>query len=227
MKVYFKLYLLSGLMIFAALISVLLKPSHKLADKQEKIELISMIPKEFADWRMDESIPAVVPSPDVKQLLDKIYDQSLSRTYINSRNERVMLTISYGSEQSQDLKAHRQEVCYRSQGFLISNLRNSEINILNHKIIVTQMFASKTNRLEPVTYWFTMGSNIVLTPYERLIVQFKYALEGIIPDGFLIRISTLQPDSPEAFELHQKFITELIKNIDIKYQDRLLGQFAS
>ncbi len=223
MPISFKFYGITALMFLSAFISVLLQPHAKLSDQQPKIDLEHMVPQKFMDWRIEDSVVPVVPSPDLKLLIDKLYDQTLMRSYINGRRERVMLTISYGSSQSQDLKAHRQEVCYRSQGFEILNLRRNLIKIMDKPVSVTQMLASKPDRTETVIYWFTMGSNVVMSPLERLVVQLKYALSGVIPDGFLVRVSLLGPDNQETFDLQMRFINDLVRNIDVNLRDRLIG----
>ena len=47
------------------------------------------------------------------------------------------------------------------------------------------MVATQGPRVEPVTYWFTTGDRVVLTYLQREMAQFKYALSGYIPDGYL------------------------------------------
>ena len=134
-----------------------------------------------------------------------------------------MLTIAYGSAQTQDLKAHRQEVCYRAQGYTIEMLRHENMKILNSEIPVTRMYATQRGRTEPVTYWFTMGNQVVLSRTERFLVQLKYALSGYIPDGFLVRISSLSSDPERAYVNQDRFIGDLISSVSKTTAKRLLG----
>ena len=60
--------------------------------------LETMFPKAFGDWRVDTSMPVILPSPDVQALLDKIYNQVLSRSYVNAKGERIMLSVAYGGD---------------------------------------------------------------------------------------------------------------------------------
>ncbi len=167
-----------------------------------------------------------MPTPDVQANLDKIYDQILSRTYVNDKGERIMLTITYGSSQTQDLRAHRQEVCYSAQGFEISSLSHDELSISGHPVAATRMFAEKGQRKEPVTYWFTMGDQVVLSRTERFLVQLKYSFSGLIPDGVLVRVSSINQDQNAAFNLQTAFLNEMMPKLDYPVMTKLLGATA-
>ena len=219
-----KNYVLAFAMLAAMVLAVVLKPSEKLADHIEKVDLQAMIPTEFNGWLLDQNTPAQILSPEVEANLNKTYDQILSHTYVNQQGERMMLTIAYGSQQTQELKAHRQEVCYRAQGYTIEMLRHDNMQIKDDIIPVTRMYARQRERDEPVTYWFTMGNQVVLSRTERFLVQLKYALSGYIPDGFLVRISNLSSDPENAFVKQDDFITALIASTSSATAKRLLGK---
>ncbi len=211
-------------MCLAAALAVALKPTKKLSDQRAKVNLETMIPPSFGSWQIDPQAGAnIKPSADVQANLDKIYDQILNRTYINKNGERIMLTITYGSSQSQDLKAHRQEVCYAAQGFQIQALKHESLRLLQQSVPVTRMFAIKQDRNEPVTYWFTMGDNVVLSRVERLMVQIKYSFAGVIPDGVLVRVSNLNPDPEKGFAEHSEFLNELMAAMDKTSLVKLIG----
>ncbi len=209
-------------MVSAAVAAQVLKPSHKISQSR-KIELEAMIPHNFGDWRIDSSVRLVAPAPDVQANLNKIYDQILSRAYINSRGERMMLSIAYGGAQDDTLKAHRQEVCYSAQGFSISGLVHTSLAFGQSTIPVTRMMAVQGERSEPVTYWFTMGDQVVLSRPERLIVQLKYGLSGEIPDGMLVRISNLSTEPQRAFHSQEEFVHDLIGGMRAEDAVHLLG----
>jgi EpsI family protein len=211
-------------MLSAAVLAVVMKPEKKLADHIEKVDLQAMIPSQFAEWRLDANTPTQILSPEVEENLNKTYDQIFTQTYVNTQGEKIMLTIAYGSQQTQELKAHRQEVCYRAQGYTIEMLSHESMNIFNSSIPVTRMYARQRERNEPVTYWFTMGNQVVLSRTERFFVQLKYALSGFIPDGFLVRISNISSDPKNSFVLHENFISALISATSPKTANRLLGK---
>lgn len=206
----------------AAVAAQVLKPAHKLSQSR-KIQLDQMIPQNFGDWRIDPSVRLVAPTPDVQASLDKIYDQTLSRAYINSRGERMMLSLAYGGSQDDTLKAHRQEVCYSAQGFSISGLVHTTLAFGRSTIPVTRMMAVQGERSEPVTYWFTVGDQVVLSRAERLIVQLKYGLSGEIPDGLLVRVSNLSTEPQRAYRSQEEFVHELIGGMRAEDVTHLLG----
>lgn len=210
-------------MMIAAGLAIWMKPTHRAANQGSKVDLEAAIPKEFSGWRMDSSKVTTQVNPEVQATLDKLYDQMLSRTYINKQGHRIMLLIAYGSKQTQELKTHRQEVCYAAQGFKIFNLVHEPISILDQSVPATRMFAVMGERTEPVTYWFTMGNQVVLSRTERLVVQLKYAVAGVIPDGFLIRVSNINPNEKEAYAEHAEFLNKLMNTVDKRTVAKLLG----
>jgi EpsI family protein len=211
-------------MCLAASLTLALKPTKKLADQSAAINLETMIPAQFGEWKADSNAQvSIKPSADVQANLDKIYDQILNRNYVNAKGQQIMLTITYGSSQTQDLKAHRQEVCYAAQGFQIQAIKHEVLRIAQQMVPVTQMLAVKQQRSEPVTYWFTMGDNVVLSRFERMMVNLKYSFAGVIPDGVLVRVSNLTLDANQGYIVHQEFIDDLMKSLDKKSMQKLLG----
>lgn len=224
MKLFSVQHLIVGLaMLAAAGLSVAMKPTIKTADKGVKVNLETMIPVEFEDWKIDPDAIQIKPTADVQQSLDAIYDQILSRAYVNGKGDRMMLTITYGGAQTDQLKAHRQEVCYSAQGFQIKQLMSQAVKIGQSTIPLTRMHAVQGSRSEPVTYWFTMGDRVVLSSFERLVVQIKYGLTGEIPDGMLVRVSNISTDPAQAYEAHIAFVRELISHMREQDARRLVG----
>lgn len=213
-------------MLAAAAAAQAMKPNHKLGHA-DGIHLEKMIPRQFGEWTIDPAIAPVVPSPDVQANLNKLYDQIVSRTYVNKGGERMMLSIAYGGDQSDTLKAHRQEVCYSAQGFKIMDLVHTTLDFGHSTIPVTRMLAVQGNRSEPVTYWFTMGDQVVLSRFQRLMVQLKYGLSGEIPDGMLVRVSSLSTQPERAYQAQVSFVHELIASMKKEDVVHLLGGMGS
>lgn len=212
-----------ALMLGASVLSVMAVPTEQLSHTRRSFDLDVAVPKTFGDWKVDPNIVPLPPSPDQAAVLSRIYDQILSRTYVNSRGQHMMLSITYGSRQNQQMRAHRQEVCYSAQGFRISRLERLPIKVGPAEVSSTRMVATQGSRVEPVTYWFTMGDQVVLTFAERELAQFKYALSGYIPDGYLVRLSSLSADADSAFGQHQQFAQALMANVDVELRRRLTG----
>ncbi|HEY4373058.1 MAG TPA: EpsI family protein [Burkholderiales bacterium] len=216
-------HVLVGVAMFAATgLAAALKPAGVPPDPTFNLE--RLIPQSFGDWHLDASIVPVPPSPDVQANLDKLYNQLVSRTYVNSHGERMMLSIAYGGDQSDSLKAHRQEVCYSAQGFVIRELLQGEVDVANHHIPVARLLAVKGQRSEPVTYWFTMGDHVVMSRLGRLLMQLRYGLQGEIPDGMLVRVSNLSGDSRASYQAHAGFLGALLAALDPRTLARVAGQ---
>ena len=215
--------LIFALMACAALGSIALTPTRLLSDSAPKIDLESSIPKTFGDWRVDENVIPINPSPAQKATIEQIYDQTVSRTYFNSKGQRVMLSVAYGASQNREMRAHRQEVCYAAQGFQINNLKHNVVAISGAQIPVTRMVAVHQYRTEPVTYWFTMGDGIVRSYIDRQLAQLKYAFSGLIPDGYLFRVSSIETDPEIAYTRQIEFANQLLQASAPELRQKLLG----
>jgi EpsI family protein len=218
-------HLLIGVfMLLAAGLAFVLTPKAKLADQGPRVDLESLIPKQFGDWRVDESIVPLQVSPDVQAKLDKIYNQTLARTYINSQGERIMLSIAYGSDQSDNMAVHKPEVCYPAQGFqLLKNPTVSELSTGEGFIPIKRLVAGHGQRIEPITYWTTVGGKVAVNSLKWKLQQLKYGLTGTIPDGLLFRISSIEIDESRAYSIQDKFARDLIKTLTPEARRRIIG----
>ena len=215
-------FLLAGAaMCAAAFAAVVMKPLP--VDAAARSDLETVIPEAFGVWTAQPNAGAIVPAPDVEANLARLYSQIVSRTYTNPRGERIMLMVAYGGDQSDALKAHRQEVCYAAQGFEIHGLAHGELPVAGKTIPVTRMHAVRGRRSEPVTYWFTMGDQVVLGRLERLEVQLRYGLAGWIPDGLLVRVSSFDTNPAHAYAEHGEFLAALFGGMQRSDLPRLIG----
>jgi EpsI family protein len=208
------------MMIVSALAAPLLKPVR--AEGPGPV-LEALVPAAFGDWSIDPTIAPVAPTADVQAKLDRIYNQTVSRTYVNSAGDHMMLTVAYGGDQSDALKAHRQEVCYTAQGFTIHDLHHDRVALQGTSIPVTRMLAVREERSEPVTYWFTMGDRVVRGRTERLAMQLREGFAGRIPDGMIVRVSSISPDPAAAYAAQEAFVAELLAAMPAADRVRLAG----
>ncbi|WP_292992842.1 exosortase-associated protein EpsI, B-type [Nitrosomonas sp.] len=218
--------ILGVMMASSGALTVALTPTNKIADLQEKIDLEIMIPSKFGDWRVDESIIPLQVDTETQAMLDKIYNQTLSRTYVNSLGERVMLSVAYGGDQSDNLAVHKPEVCYYAQGFEIMKTYADELLTQYGKLPIKRLMAVKGNRNEPITYWVTVGNKAVLPGIDEKLQQLRYGLTGSVPDGMLVRVSSINSDKDKAYQLQTIFIQDLLLTVDIKERTRLIGNFG-
>ena len=163
---------------------------------------------------MDDKVAPIVVDPTVQANLGKIYDQILSRTYINGKGELVMLSIAYGNDQRDSMRVHKPEVCYPAQGFAIIRQQEVRLNLSGQQLAVKQLVAQQQARIEPITYWIVMGDRIVIGDLDKKLVQMRYMLTGTVPDGLLFRISSIESDVSYAYALHHHFLVELLTSMD-------------
>jgi EpsI family protein len=188
-------------------------------------QLDSMVPKQFGDWRVDPSIIPVSLSPDVQAQLDTLYEQVLARAYVNSLGERVMLSIAYGGDQRDALRSHRQEVCYRAQGFTVRGLSVADAVVNGRSIPLSRFEARRSGRVELVTYWMTMGDEVIVRRGDRLFAQVKQGIvDRSVPDGMVVRISSVDPDARHAYGQHLHFLDALLGAMPVDAARRLTGR---
>jgi EpsI family protein len=210
-------------MCLAALVGFLGKPNTKAVDAGRSIDLKAVVPVSFAGWRELPTSGAQVVNPQTQELLDKLYSQLLTRSYVNADGYVIMLSLAYGDDQRGALQAHKPEVCYPAQGFkLHSNVAadvSTDFGAINARRLSTSMGA----RQEPVTYWFTAGDRTVRSALEKRWVEMRLALTGQVPDGLLFRVSSIDPDTARAFGMHEKFVNELLRAAAPRDRVRLAG----
>lgn len=214
---------LAALMCSASVGAYVVRPDTKAADRSPAISLETMVPKQFGGWREEPRPVAQVVNPQTKELLDKLYSQILSRTYVSEDGYRVMLSLAYGSDQRRELQAHKPEVCYPAQGFKLHNQSGASLATAFGSIPAKRLFASLGQRNEPVTYWFTVGDSAIKGAVEKRIVELRYGLTGQIPDGLLFRVSSIDADQQRAYREQDRFINDLLQAVPPGDRLRLSG----
>lgn len=190
-------------------------------------DLHKIVPRRFDGWVEDTAIVPVLPTPSQQINLKTIYSQIVSRTYINRKGQLMMVVLAFGSNQDNQLKAHRQEVCYAAQGFRITHLTHRDLVVNGVRIPLTQLYAVRGARREAVTYWFTIGNHVVLSRLDRLLTEIKYSATGQIPSGMLMRISSLGPYNAAEYRSHVRFANQLLQSIAQRYRHWFVGVGAS
>ncbi|MDP3224295.1 MAG: EpsI family protein [Rubrivivax sp.] len=219
-----RVWLLVALMVLAAVLGEWMRPSKRLAEIKGPIQLETQVPEAFGEWRIDRSIRPVLPDPSLQAQLDVLYSEVLARTYINASGQRVMLSIAYGSDQSNEATAvHRPEFCYSAQGFRVQGVGTDSLTIGNTQVPVARLVARLGQRIEPITYWVTLDEAATLPGFGRKLQQIRYGLQGQIPDGMLVRVSTVSPVLEESFAVQQRFLEQLHAAVPAAVRSRYFG----
>jgi EpsI family protein len=202
-------------------------PTQHMADMRAKVELQTLFPKAFGEWQVDERMPVQLISPDQAAVLNRIYNQTLSRTYVNPQGERIMLSVAYGGDQSDGTRAHRPEVCYPAQGFQITENRKAKLALGTQQIDVRVLMSRLGGRLEPITYWVVVGGEIATSGVGQKLAQLRYGLRGIVPDGMLVRISSIDADMTRGNALQGRFAGELAAAMPAAARSQVFGGDAA
>lgn len=202
------------------------RPRVALADLRPRLELEAVFPKQFGPWTLDTRGPALLVSPDAQALLRKLYSQTLSRTYVNDKGERIMLSVAYGGDQSDASKAHRPEVCYPAQGFQLLANTAGTLPLGAGNLRVRRLVAKQGGRVEPISYWMMVGERATVTGTEQKLAQLSYSTRGVRPDGMLVRVSSIGQDTPAAYRLHDRFVQDLLRAVQRDMLPRVAGAFA-
>jgi len=213
-------------MVLSSIFTFIMSPTAQNDGKQIKFNLETMIPQEFGTWKIDAANTSSIVNPDTKGELNKIYDQTLARTYINTEGDRVMLSIAYGSNQSTDMHVHRPEICYSASGFEIGQMTKTLIISTTGRIPVMRLVAKQGSRNEPLTYWIRVGDTLTRGWIEQKLTAIGYGLSGIVPDGLLFRVSTISNDEQDSFRIQQIFLTDLLQSLKKEDRHWLVGNLA-
>lgn len=217
------------LMLAGAGASAWLKPTQMMADQKPAIVLHSLVPEAFGDWTVDPNLIPVLSDPTVQSKLDTLYSETLNRTYVNKRGQRIMLSMAYGRNQnSESTAAHRPEFCYVAQGFSIRGFGKDKVSLPNHQLEVVRLEAQIGRRIEPISYWVTLNDEAITPGIDRKLRQLRYGLQGFIVDGMLVRISSIEEAAAPAgstpdYRLHDRFMADLEKALPTGFQSRFFG----
>ncbi len=201
----------------AAVLAKVLEPRDLMARGAGAPSLEQVIPRQFGKWRLVPEISPVAPAdPDGYVQPDpfaaQFYSQEVARGYTDGHGNIVMLMVAYGPVQNYRLKAHRPEICYTAAGFRVSPTTGASLSYRDGAapLKMTRLTAERESRFEPISYWMRVGNDISSGVIERQLIRLKYGLRGIIPDGALIRVSTVGLPQEASFRLQDQFISDLL-----------------
>ncbi len=215
------------LLLAGAALAYVGRPTAYLSDSVGVPDLENLFPKQFGDWRVDAQMPMIQPEPDVQVRLQALYSRLLTRTYVNSADQRIMLSVAYGGDQSDANRAHRPEICYPAQGF---NILSNQLDLLRlpggGSLPVRRLLAVTGSRIEPITYWIVVGESVALSAMDQKLAQIRYGVRGLIADGMLVRVSSLDADMAHGHSVQAGFIDDLAGVTRGPARARIFGEQA-
>jgi EpsI family protein len=210
--------LVTAVLIAASCAATTLTPR---AEVEGSRPLAERIPERFGDWTAEpQSVDPVVlvPGAAIEPAAAQIssYDDVLMRTYRRGDGARVMAAFAYGRRQTQELKIHRPELCYYAQGFEVSPLGLRAVRLDRGSSVESLALLTRNRgRIEVVTYWIRVGERVANGPWDMRWTIFTAGLRGLVPDGLLVRASSLA-DSTRGAEheltLQHEFLAALYRD---------------
>ena len=210
--------LLAALMCGAAIAAAAGAPTGKFGP----IHLLKSVPEMFGGWStVQETVQFV--NPQVTTGIERIYDEVLTRTYVNQNGDRIMLSMAWGDDQRGERQVHRPEICYPAQGFKVETISDETLPTPFGDISVRRLTTTLGPRHEPVTYWVTMAGDVVRNDFDRRMVQVRLLRTNQIPDGLLFRVSSIDRDAAHAFKVQQQFVVDLVRAMSPDVRQRVSG----
>lgn len=200
-------------------------PRTYLADIRPPVKLDDMVPTHFGEWRPDPKQAPLVIDPSQLELANKLYQETLNRTYVDNAGHRMMLTIAYGRDQSEGVQLHTPEFCYPASGIPVGSSTHQTVSLGFKQQPVVRLVGQRGNgQLEPITYWVTMGDFVVNGgPRARRDARFRHGFEGLIPDGTLFRLSSVGTNPESEYPAQDAFLRDLFLALSPKDRTRLAG----
>lgn len=180
------------------------------------------IPAQLGGWRHTSSSGLVVPPRDETEV--RTYDQVLTRVYANKDGRLVMLLIAYGSGQTGMFEIHRPESCYPAQGYALSGHRTISLPLGDGKDVPAVFWTAKSDvRTEQLLYWTRIGNYFPRSWLESNIAVVRSNLVRKLPDGVLVRLSSLSNEVPSALADLQEFSLAMIQGLTPRTRGLLVG----
>jgi EpsI family protein len=211
--------LIGGAFLAAAATALAFKPRHHDL-RLGSSTLEDLVPKVFAGWNFEATSGLVLPPQD--QLRDKIYSQLLTRTYSRGDGTGVMLLIAYSGSQDGVIQVHRPEVCYPASGYDLTRVDQHSVPLTGALRVPGRFIVAETGlRTEQLIYWTRLGNRFPTRWSEQRLAVFEENLDGVIPDGVLVRISTLVQG--DAQPLLDGFAEDLYRSVGTRMKNVLAG----
>lgn len=183
----------------------------------------ALIPNKIGNFTFDTESGLVLPPSDA--LSDRLYDNLVTRTYTNPAGEMVMLLVAYNNKQDGVLQIHRPEICYPAGGYELTSVDPIDVPITDATALPSQIFAATSeSRNEVVMYWTRVGDQFPRRWIEQRWAVAEANLRGIVPDGVLVRVSTLGNDFGGTKPILTNFIRDLHRASGEQMRGLLFGR---
>lgn len=218
---------LASLLMMACLGAALwMRPTVLLSSRIGEPDLQALVPRSFGDWTMIPGGAAALINPQQAESSREIYTATLGRTYWNRKTGRVlMLSLAYGRDQTRDTQLHRPEMCYGGNGFRIESLEPVDLPLPTGGLQATRMLGVLGVRREAATYLVRFGDTNVRGSLQMNLTRMRFAAQGFITDGLLLRVSEVTRAPLEnTFAVQDAFLRSLLAELPEAARAQLVGQ---
>jgi EpsI family protein len=214
--------ILAGLGVSAFAASEVLRPRKRLV-LLRGATIETTIPRSFPGWEA-ENVSNLVGPEQAGRLARSLYSETIARLYFEAETGLgVMLLAAYGDTQSDLLQLHRPESCYPAVGFTLRMARSVELPLPGGAILpARRVIATTEQRTENIVYWTRMGEALPQTGGQQRMARLDNAVQGFVPDGILLRCSTLG-ESDAGFKVLDRFVVSMLEAIPHNKLPALIG----
>lgn len=181
------------------------------------------VPSEFGSWKSQYDPTLVVP-PSEDSLTAKLYDDLLMRRY---RDEETGLEVyflaAYGANQTDELQLHRPETCYPAVGLPITQRMPDSFSYGAQEIPAISLLSELPGRIEDIFYWSRLADRFPTSASEQRSVKLQLAFEGFVPDGILVRLSTIRREEQAPKTDLKLFAKALLQAMDLPARRTLIA----
>lgn len=196
----------AGLAGVAVVAAALRSRSMRQADAAP-VGLEDLMPAQVGEWNSAPFAGVLIPQGEKDQ---DSHDEVVTRYYESSSNAGVMLLIAFSDWQAGNTELHRPEVCYPAAGFRLTRWPNVMLRLPKLAIPCCSMTAVAPERVEQLLYWSRVGTAFPTTSFEQRFSALRQMVGGTVPDGVLVRMSTLTSNRPEAMQMLARFAGSLL-----------------
>ena len=195
------------------------RQEHRLARQK----LGGLIARQVGPWGAVAPVGVVVTSEEVEN--SDGYDQLLTRVYSAAGLPTIMLLIAYGSTQGGSLQLHRPETCYPGQGFRLGQFAETDFAFRPDQPVQARRFtAYRDTRTERLVYWTRIADSFPRNTAQEYRAIFGSVLRGTVPDGILVRLSTIDDDISAGDRALTRFAQTMVATATPAGRQILIGR---
>lgn len=172
--------------------------------------ITQLFPEKLGEWQLEPQSNLLIPQGETEE--EAVYDQLLTRVYVDGTSPPIMLLIAYGSSQTGTTQLHRPEVCYPAAGFDLEKRADLHLPVGSNRALQARtMTATTPGRIEQILYWSRIGPEFPISALGQRWSLLRQTASGRVPDGALVRVSTIMSDYRSALPALTGFARRLLE----------------